>query len=45
MRKTVAVGIIKQVQASGTGPEPSGLDKKKRKIYTKEDDESWANIE
>jgi len=45
MRKTVAVGIIKQVQAVGSGPEPTGLDKKKRKIYSKEDDDSWAQIE
>jgi elongation factor 1-alpha len=45
MRKTVAVGIIKQVHAAGVGPEPTGLDKKKRKIYTKEDDDSWAQIE
>jgi len=29
----------------GEGPEPSGLDKKKNKIFTKEDDDSWANIE
>jgi elongation factor 1-alpha len=45
MRKTVAVGIIKQVQPAGEGPEPTGLDKKKKKIFTKEDDESWANID
>jgi len=45
MRKTVAVGIIKQVHAAGQGPEPTGLDKKKRKIYTKEDDDSWAQID
>jgi len=45
MRKTVAVGIIKQVHAAGAGPEPTGLDKKKRKIYTKEDDDSWAQID
>jgi len=45
MRKTVAVGIIKQVHAAGEGPEPTGLDKKKRKIYTKEDDDSWAQID
>ena len=45
MRKTVAVGIIKQIQPSGEGPEPTGLDKKKKPIFTKEDDDSWANIE
>jgi len=45
MRKTVAVGIIKKVQPSGEGPEPSGLDKKKNKVFTKEDDDSWAGID
>ena len=45
MRKTVAVGIIKKVQSSGEGPEPTGLDKKKNKIFSKEDDEAWAGLE
>jgi elongation factor 1-alpha len=44
MRKTVAVGIIKKVHAAGEGPEPTGLDKKKRKIFSNEDDETWADI-
>jgi elongation factor 1-alpha len=44
MRKTVAVGIIKKVQPAGEGPEPTGQDKKKKPIYTKEDDEKWADI-
>ena len=44
MRKTVAVGIIKKVQNTGDGPEPSGVDKKKKPKFTKEDDETFADI-
>jgi len=45
MRKTVAVGIIKLVHFQGEGPEPTGLDKKKNKIFTKEDDDAWAKVD
>jgi hypothetical protein len=44
MRKTVAVGIIKLVHFQGEGPEPSGVDKKKNKIFTKDDDDAWAKV-
>ena len=44
MRRTVAVGIIKKVQHVGTGPAPTGVDKKKNKIYTTEDDVAWADL-
>jgi elongation factor 1-alpha len=45
MRKTVAVGIVKRVQFSGDGPEPSGKDKKKKPIFTADDDVKWADLD
>jgi len=42
MRKTVAVGIVKKVQTKDSGPEPTGLDKKKRAIFSHDDDNAWG---
>ena len=44
MRHTVAVGIIKKVQYDGDGPEPSGVDKKKKPVFTLEDDTEFADL-
>jgi len=46
MRRTVAVGVVKQVQFEGEGPEPSGKVKNKNKVqgeaFTREDDFAWV---
>jgi len=42
MRKTVAVGIVKKVQVKEEGPEPTGLDKKKKPVFSHDDDNKWA---
>jgi len=43
MRKTVAVGIIKNTQEKDTKPMPTGKNKKKVAIFCTSDDMSWAD--
>jgi len=43
MRKTVAVGIIKNTQEKETEPKPTGKNKKKVAIFSTADDMSWAD--
>jgi len=42
MRKTVAVGVIKNIQQEGSDPQPTGENKKKGKFFTVADDVAWA---
>merc|ERR1711998_410500 len=42
MRRTVAVGVIKATQSEGEDPAPTGKDKKKKPIFSHDDDMAWA---